>query len=63
MVVGGLDDDTEPDYNDTQIIDLLKQKTCKWNDFPVASNGATGAIMPNNDTLICGGYSSSGTRH
>ena len=54
MVVSGVNG---IDYNDTQIIDLSKQKTCKWNDFPSALDGATGAIMPNNEILICGGYS------
>ena len=59
MVVSGWGDDNN--HKDTQIIDLSKQKTCKWNDFPTALDGATGAIMPNNDILICGG--SSGKRH
>ena len=61
MVVSGWGDVT--DSNDTQIIDLSKQKTCKLNDSPTSLYGATGAIMPNNDILICGGYSYSGTRH
>ena len=59
MVVGGVGDGTT--HKDTQVIDLSKQKTCKWNDFPSAFYGTTGAIMPNDDILICGGVSS-GTR-
>jgi len=57
MVVGGYGDGTY--HKDTQIMDLSKQKTCKWNDFPTLHDGATGAIMPNNEILICGGISKS----
>ena len=62
MVAGGFDDDVTS-HKDTQIIDLSKQKQCKWNDFPLDLGGATGAIMPNDDTIICGGMSNSGIRH
>ena len=55
MVVVGCNND-ENSYKATQIIDLSKQKWCKWSDFPKALNGATGAIMPNNEIIICGGY-------
>ena len=61
MVVVGCNND-ENSYKATQIIDLSKQKWCKWSDFPKALNGATGAIMPNNEIIICGGVSKSGKR-
>ena len=65
MVVGGISELVIGSrLKDTQIIDLSNQKTCKWHDFPTALSGATGAIMPNNEIIICGGYDmNKGTSH
>ena len=57
MIVGGYDSD---DYSDAQIVDLSNQtRSCNnFQDYPIAMEGATGAIVLG-QPIVCGGWSGS----
>ena len=58
MVVGGKAQYTDRKSGDTQVIDLKRRKRCKnLGNYPFSIEGASGAVMPNKDIIVCGGHS------
>ena len=59
MIVGGYDSDGNP-VSDAQIVDLSSQtRSCNnFADYPIAIQGATGAIV-SGQPIVCGGWSGS----